>query len=90
MEQPLGARSGIVGRGLGVGAAVRPVQDGVGVWSMLPDQGGEQPPDLGHGQWDQFLGGGVGTPLFAPASAVVTVRKACASIAKVMCLYQES
>lgn len=57
---------------------------------MLPDRGREQPPDFGHGERDQFLGGGAVTPLFAPASALVTVKKACARIVNVMCRYQES
>ncbi len=53
---------------------------------MVPDEVGEQAADLGHGEWDQVLDG-VGSPLFPPASAVVTVRKAWASMARVMCRY---
>lgn len=55
----------------------------------MSDEVGKQTSDLGHGERDQLLDG-AGSPLFAPASAVVTVRKACASIAKAMCRYQLS
>ncbi len=51
-----------------------------------PDQQHEQVPDLGQAQRDQLATGGV-PPLFAAARARVTVRKAWASIAKVMCRY---
>ena len=53
----------------------------------MPDQVGEQAADLGHGQRDQVVDPAARPP-FCAASAVVTVRKACASMARVMWRYQ--
>ena len=55
----------------------------------MPDEVGEEASDLGHGERDQLFDR-AGCPFFALASAVVTVRKAWASMARVMCLYQLS
>ena len=89
MGRLLAVRNGIVGRGLGVGVASVPVKDGDNVGLSVPDEPGEQTSDLGHGERDQLLDW-TASPLCPPASAVVTVRKACASIASVMCRYQLS
>ena len=52
-----------------------------------PDQQHEQVPDLGQAQRNELVAAPGVTPLFAAARARVTVRKAWASIAKVMCRY---
>ena len=54
----------------------------------MPDESGEQVSDFGHGEGNQIVEG-TGAPFLAAASAVMA-RKAWASIAKVMCRYQES
>lgn len=56
---------------------------------VVPDEAGEQAADFGDGERDQ-LAGRCRCPPFAPAAARVTVRKAWASIARVMCRYQLS
>ena len=62
------------------------VQDDLRLRWCGPDQQDEQVPDLGQAQRDQFTTAGA-APLFAAARARVTVRKAWASIARVMCRY---
>ena len=51
-----------------------------------PDQQDEQVPNLGQTERDQLDSAGV-APLFAAARARVAVRKAWASMARVMCRY---
>jgi len=68
---------------------VGPVQDRGSVWWLVPDEVGEQASDFGDGERDQLLDR-PGSPLFPAALAVVMVRKAWASMARVMCRYQLS
>ena len=62
------------------------VQDDLRLRWCGPDQQDEQVPDLGQAQPDELAVASGVAPLFA-ARARVTVRKAWASIAKVMCRY---
>src|SRR3954468_18610278 len=94
-------RSGSGGHGLGVcGASVtsagpgsgrgRGGRPGRGVGGEVPDQAGDQVADLGNRELGQ-LATQVGGPFFSPCVAArVTVRKACARQARVMCRYQAS
>ena len=64
------------------------VQGAVGFGNAGPDQSGDQVPDFGEGERDQpVIASGVGGS-FAPFFDWVTVRKAWASIDRVMCRYQ--
>ena len=63
------------------------VQDDLRLRWCGPDQEHKQVPDLRQGQGDQ-LAMAVVTPFFAAARARVTVRKAWASMARVMWRYQ--
>lgn len=63
------------------------LQDHLGRRRSGPDQQDEQVPDLGQAQRDELATASGVAPLFAAARARVTVRKAWASIAKVMCRY---
>ncbi len=67
------------------------VQGASGFGNVCPDQCGDQVSDFGEGQRDQLVVaggvGGVGGSL-APFFDRVTVRKAWASIDRVMCRYQ--
>lgn len=80
--------SGIGGAGLVSASPSGPGQDVVWVVVAGPDEAGEQASEFGDGEWDQ-LAGRVWHPPFA-ALVRVTVRKAWASIASVMCRYQAS
>ncbi len=77
------------GAGLVSTSPVGPAEDGGDLGRLVPDELGEQTSDLGHGERDQLLDRAA-IPFFPPASAVVTVRKAWASMARVMCRYQLS
>lgn len=57
------------------------VQGVLRVRRVGPQEPDEEPSDLGDGQGDQLA---VGSPFFDR----VTVRKACANMDSVMCLYQ--
>jgi hypothetical protein len=64
------------------------VQGASGFGNVCPDQCGDQVSDFGEGQCDQLVvAGGVGGSL-ALFFDRVTVRKAWASIDRVMCRYQ--
>ena len=63
------------------------LQHGVGLRWRGPDQQDEQVPDFGQAQRDELAVAGVMAPLFAAARARVAVRKAWASIARVMWRY---
>ena len=64
------------------------VQGVPGFGNGRPDQSGDQVPDLGQGERDQpVIASGVGGSC-APFFDRVTVRKAWASIDRVMCRYQ--
>ena len=64
------------------------VQGVPGFGYVRPDQAGDQVSDFGEGQRDQpVMAGDVGGSC-APFFDWVTVRKACASIDRVMCRYQ--
>ena len=73
-------------RGLLVSASpVRAAQNMFGVERLGEDQADEEVSDLGQGQGDEVAVAWIKAPLFFDQ---VTVRKACASIESVMCLYQ--
>jgi hypothetical protein len=75
----------LLGAVLVLAAPAGTLQHGVGLRWSGPDQQHEQVPDLGQAQGDQ-LPTAVVAPLFA-ARARVTVRKAWASMARVMWRY---
>ena len=77
------------GAGLVASSPMGPVQDRGDLARLVPDQAGEEAADLGNGERDQLVDR-TGIPLLAPAWAVVMVRKAWASMARVMWRYQLS
>ncbi len=56
---------------------------------MVPDQLAQESADLRDGERDEVLVGFC-CPPFPALAARVTVRKACANIARVICRYQPS
>src|SRR5512143_1105851 len=77
------------GTGLMASSPARPGENLVGGGCGVPDEAGQAAADLGDCEGNQLVGWAE-PPLFARVAARVTVRKAWASMARVMWRYQPS
>ena len=78
------------GTGLVSAAPAGPVQDLVRFVVLVPDEADDEVADLGEGKLGQLASQVPGPPFSPLVAARVTVRKACAQQARVMCRYQAS
>ena len=81
---PSGVVVALTGSALVTPAPFRSTEDVVWIGYFGPDQVDQQPPDFRDAQGDEVTSGRISAPFFDR----VTVRKAWASIDRVMCRYQ--